>query len=199
MAKRTKADAETTRLEILSAARSLFETIGFSETTIASICAKSGHSKGALFHHFPSKEVLFTVIWETVETEMTNAARDETFRVSAVSDDPYAGFLAGCRVFVDYSAKPEFQQVVHVDGPVVLGVKEWTRRDAGMGLRNIGSALKMLSEQGLIKEDKRHALTALCYATLKGIAAHNWASEDRRVTAEELMEAFEMFVRTDYN
>lgn len=197
MARRSKADAETTRLDILSAARSLFETVGFSETTIANICEKSGHTKGALFHHFSSKEDLFTDIWDLMEKEIDAAALQEALRVSASSEDPYAGFLAGCRVFVAHSAKPEFQQVIHIDGPVVLGMREWVRRDSALGLRNIGSALKMLSNQGLVREDKRHAFTALCYATLKGIAANGRAGEDTRVSTEELMEVFELFVRTE--
>ena len=197
MARRTKTDAETTRQDILTSARHLFETVGFSDARITDICEHSGHSKGALFHHFSSKEALFTEVWGIVETEMDAAARAEAMRVGSTSDDPYAGFLAGCRVFVDYSADPKFQQVVHIDGPVVLGMKEWIRRDSALGLRNIGGALKRLSQAGLLKEEKRHAFTALCYATLKGIA-HSHAHDDDRVSIDDLMEVFEVFVRTDY-
>jgi len=172
LSRTTKKNAEETRKTILASARYFFGTKGFSETTIAEICARSGHTKGALFHHFLSKEALFEEI-------------------------PYAGFLAGCRVFIDHVSKPEFQQIVRIDGPAVLGMQEWSKRDASMGMRNLGSGLKFLASQGLIDESNRHALTVLIYGALQGIAQSiSSDSKDIHLDIEDLFHGFERLIRS---
>lgn len=44
---------------ILDAAKSVFETAGFEQATMAEIAAKVGHSKATLYNYFSSKEQLF--------------------------------------------------------------------------------------------------------------------------------------------
>jgi TetR/AcrR family transcriptional regulator, transcriptional repressor for nem operon len=48
----------TAREKILDAALSLVRTKGFTATTVDDLCAASGVTKGAFFHHFASKEAL---------------------------------------------------------------------------------------------------------------------------------------------
>lgn len=194
MVRRSRKDSEKTRAAIVAAARKRFEANGFSDTTIADICADTEVTKGALFHHFPSKEALFKEIWLDMEIEMDRAAAAEAIRVGQTSADPLAGFLAGCRVFLEYVSRPEFQQVVNIDGPVVLGVSEWSERDAGMGLRNIGGGLRELARQGYIADENRNALTVLLYGALTG-AGLALARGESRATSEELFQAFEAMLR----
>jgi len=51
--------AEATRTRLLKIANSLFGTKGYEATSIEEVLDKAGVSKGALYHHFPSKEALF--------------------------------------------------------------------------------------------------------------------------------------------
>ncbi len=48
--------SQTTINTILEAARTLFTQRNYADVTIADIAAVAGASKGALYHHFPSKE-----------------------------------------------------------------------------------------------------------------------------------------------
>lgn len=51
--------SEETRGRILKAASKLFAEKGFDSTGVAEICTESDVSKGALYHHFPSKQSIF--------------------------------------------------------------------------------------------------------------------------------------------
>jgi AcrR family transcriptional regulator len=48
-----------TRFRILTAAQALFARDGYDATGVADICELAGVSKGAFFHHFPTKHAIF--------------------------------------------------------------------------------------------------------------------------------------------
>jgi len=48
-----------TRAHILEAATDLFACHGYDATGVAEICQQAGVSKGAFYHHFPTKQALF--------------------------------------------------------------------------------------------------------------------------------------------
>jgi AcrR family transcriptional regulator len=56
---------EETRSIILNTALDLFSTNGYDATSVAEICSKAKISKGAFYHHFPSKQGLFLSLMET--------------------------------------------------------------------------------------------------------------------------------------
>ncbi len=51
--------SEETRSHILEAATHLFSKTGYDATGVAEICQAAGVSKGAFYHHFPTKQALF--------------------------------------------------------------------------------------------------------------------------------------------
>lgn len=195
MARRTPEATEETRKAIVDAARFLFGTRGFAETKISDICARINLTKGALFHHFKSKEALFEEIWMDMEVSMDTAAAHKTLEVLNETLDPYIAFIAGCRIYVDHVSRREFQQIVYIDGPVIIGMEKWMEQDANMGMRNIGSGLKLLSKVGMIKEESRYALTVLTYGALQSIAKTlSFQSITSRTNSDELFSAFENLI-----
>lgn len=56
--------SEVTRAAILSAALKLFSQHGYDATGVAEICAEAGVSKGAFYHHFPTKQSAFLALLE---------------------------------------------------------------------------------------------------------------------------------------
>lgn len=54
-----------TRDTILSASIKLFSQQGFERTSVEQICQEAGVSKGAFFHHFPTKQAVFMDILNT--------------------------------------------------------------------------------------------------------------------------------------
>lgn len=51
--------SEQTRSRILEAAQECFAQTGYDGTGVAEICRRAGLSKGAFYHHFPSKQAVF--------------------------------------------------------------------------------------------------------------------------------------------
>ncbi len=74
---------DETRSRILASARERFTSGGFDATSVADICATSGVSKGAFYHHFPSKQAVFVALLERWIAEL-----DESVRSAAARDEP---------------------------------------------------------------------------------------------------------------
>jgi len=55
----TQQRGEETRSHILDVAGALFAEHGYDATSVADICARAGVTKGAFYHHFASKQVVF--------------------------------------------------------------------------------------------------------------------------------------------
>ena len=56
--------SEKTRAAIITASAALFSQAGYEAASVAQICEQAGVSKGAFYHHFPSKQDLFLAILE---------------------------------------------------------------------------------------------------------------------------------------
>ena len=56
--------AEETRSRILQAAGESFARHGYDAASVSEICRRAGLSKGAFYHHFPSKQTLFLELLE---------------------------------------------------------------------------------------------------------------------------------------
>ncbi len=57
--------SEETRSRIMDAAHRLFSQSGYDATGVADICKQAGVSKGAFYHHFPSKQAVFLELLES--------------------------------------------------------------------------------------------------------------------------------------
>lgn len=72
MVRRTKAETEQTRLEIIAAARRVFAEHGVSHTTLADIAKEAGVTRGAIYWHFKNKPDLFFAMMEQVSVPLVD-------------------------------------------------------------------------------------------------------------------------------
>ena len=79
-----------TRQEILAAAIKCFSREGFDATGVAEICSAAGLSKGAFYHHFPSKHAVFMALLENWLEGLDNQLKV----ISSGSKDVPSGLVA---------------------------------------------------------------------------------------------------------
>lgn len=66
MARKTKAEAEQTRMRILDAAEQLFYGRGVMQTSLEQVAEEAGVTRGAVYWHFSDKVALFKALLERV-------------------------------------------------------------------------------------------------------------------------------------
>ncbi|MDQ5887562.1 MAG: TetR family transcriptional regulator [Pseudomonadota bacterium] len=93
MVRKTKAEAEQTRQQIIDAARAVFAEKGVSRTTIDTIAKAAGVTRGAVYWHFENKEALFHAMREQVMLPLLDQFDDTLF------GDPGADPLQTVEVF----------------------------------------------------------------------------------------------------
>ncbi|MGR6913094.1 TetR/AcrR family transcriptional regulator [[Actinomadura] parvosata] len=118
MARRTQAErSDETTAALVRAARELFGAGGYATTSIDTIAAAAGVTKGAAYHHFGGKVELFRAVFvreqEVVAAKLQQAASEES--------DPWAALARGARAFLESCLDPGFRQIVLLDAPSLLG------------------------------------------------------------------------------
>ena len=93
-----QARSEETRTHILEAALRRFANHGYSAASVDEICAEAGVSKGAFYHHFPSKQALFLELlneWlDTIDAGFEAARKDSVPETLLAFTDMLPGIFA---------------------------------------------------------------------------------------------------------
>src|SRR5579863_5516439 len=116
---------EASREAILGAAQRLFAEHGFAAVTVDQIAGAAGLAKGAVYHHFPSKEAIFEAAFERTSAALQHQVRT----VAAASSDRLKALAAGARAYFETCARAPFHRIILADGPAVLGWDRWREID----------------------------------------------------------------------
>ncbi|UOX91456.1 TetR/AcrR family transcriptional regulator [Amycolatopsis sp. FBCC-B4732] len=129
---------QATREHLVAVASDLFTEHGYDATSIEAVLRAADVSRGALYHHFPGKDALFTAVldavYERVEAESARAVEGLT--------EPAAALRAACLAWIRSTADPVVRQVLLVDAPAVLGWQRWRQLDERRTLGKIKAALR---------------------------------------------------------
>jgi AcrR family transcriptional regulator len=128
-----------TRTAVLEAAHALFGTAGFEATSLDEIAARSGTSKGAIYHHFDSKEQLFQTVFERLESSIAERVAKRALK----EPTPLRMLKVGCRAFLRTALDATTRQVLFIDGPRVLGWELWRQIDEKCFLALVTGALEL--------------------------------------------------------
>jgi AcrR family transcriptional regulator len=145
MAKQAERRAATTEA-ILKAGRRLFGEQGFAATTMDDIAEAARVAKGAVYHHFATKEAVFEAVFDQVSHDLVL----EIDRAARTERDVLAAMVAGTQHYFAACAKGATCQIILRDGPAVLGWERWREIDARHFGGKIPRALTAAMDAGLI-------------------------------------------------
>lgn len=118
--------SSSTITAILAAGRKLFGADGFAATSIDDIASEAGVAKGAVYHHFKSKEEIFTRVLEDVQAGIAAMPVPPSQRKIA---DPLDRMAAGVLSYLNAATEPGIKQILLIDGPAVIGWRKWREID----------------------------------------------------------------------
>ncbi len=180
--RRTQAErSRATRAALVSSARELFAERGFTGAAREEIVERAGVTRGAMYHHFESKEDLFRSVVIEMEEEVTHRVAAAGLR----GVDPMDQLRKGCQAFLEEALDPAVQRILLIDAPSVLGWQAWRAIEAQYGLGLLREALAGLADAGLIEPQPIEPLAHMLLAALMEAALLvAGAAKPRRARAE---------------
>lgn len=183
--RRTQAQRRAaTRAALLSAARALFATSGFTEVSTQQIVEAAGVTRGALYHQFADKADLFTAVYEEVEQELV---ADVAAGIAQQNPSgPTEAMRVGARLFLQRCSAADVHRIVLVDAPAVLGWARWREVGAKYGLGVIEAMLGEAVTAGEIPEQPLRATAHVLLGALDEAALYISRSADPEAALEEM-------------
>ena len=151
------------REALVAAARELFVERDFDEVTTDEILERAGVSRGAMYHHFPTKLALFLAAYEASE-------RDLMQRLAAAAEagpGPFDQLAAGCRAYLRECARSrELQRIGLRQSRQVLGWEGWREAASNLGLGVMRAGVEAATVAGELDSRDVDATTHLLLAAL---------------------------------
>src|SRR6201995_1236236 len=156
--------ASDTRGALVASARRLFSAPGFDNTGTEQIVADARVTRGALYHHFRDKADLFRAVMAEAAGAVAQRLIDEQLASEAAS--PLAEIQDGISAFLDVCVGGDFQRIVLVDGPRVLGSEAWDDLVERYGRSLLEEWLRRCMGTGELEQVPVRALARLLIAML---------------------------------
>jgi AcrR family transcriptional regulator len=155
-----------TRDRLITAGRQLFGERGYEGTSIEAILESAGVARGALYHHFPTKEALFDAVLDRLVADIAHtvagAARRET--------DPVESLRAGCVTWLRMALDPAVQRIALLDPPSVVGWTRWRELDEQYILGGLRAGLKRIADAGRLAAEDIDLLAHMLLASVNEAA-----------------------------
>ncbi|MFE3199463.1 TetR family transcriptional regulator [Embleya sp. NPDC055664] len=181
-----------TRAALLAAARELFATRGYAQTGTEEIVAQARVTRGALYHHFKDKADLFRAVMETVAAEAAEAlVAHEMSHAQDHPSEPWDQLRHGFQSFLDVCTTGDFQRIVLVDGPAVLGPGSWDALVDEHGHGLLAAWLRQAMDNGEIDELPVPPLARLLASLISEASLYTARAADPAVARREVGEVID--------
>jgi len=182
LSSRRESHADDTRRALLAAARRAFARKGYADTSLDDIVGPARVTKGALYHHFSSKEALLAAVYVALEQELVARVRTA---VEAAGDDASARHTAALEAFLDASAEPEYVRIVLRDAPHVLGAQQGRELDQRIGLDLVCELVTDLAAAGRLPKLPVQATARVLLAAVSEVVLSMAESKEPRRARKE--------------
>jgi AcrR family transcriptional regulator len=144
------AQAIQSRTRLLTAARRLFASQGFTATSTEQVLAETAMTRGALYHHFRDKADLFAAVCEQLQVEAVAAIASAVAAAQGKGADPFAVLVAGCDAWLDYVATGDARRILVLEAPSVLGWQRWNDLDQRHGFALLREGVRAAQDDGAL-------------------------------------------------
>jgi AcrR family transcriptional regulator len=169
-----------TRRAIIETATRLFAEQGYAAVSIEAVLAACQVSRGALYHHFQSKEALLEAVFEAVEIDITNKVLSR----AASAKGAIEAVRAGCDAFLDLTQDPVVRQIMLTDAPSVLGWEKWREIDERHAFGLMKAALEPAAQEAGLPATLVDAFAHMLLASLSEVALMIAQADDPTLALE---------------
>ena len=178
MARKSKEEAEQTRLLLLDAAMKVFFEKGLVKTTLANIAAEAGLTRGAIYWHFKDKADLLEALWQEQSVPLKQAAQALE---NQSGKNLQAGLLKIARILLtEMRDNPkmamimQFSQQGSADESLRLRCLEKGRQDKA----RVEAAMLTLQQDGILLPHLTPQIAAVIYEGLLAGICKQWTLYD---------------------
>jgi AcrR family transcriptional regulator len=175
--------SSSTKRALLDSATKLFTDHGYAGTSLDEVVAAARVTKGALYHHFPSKLALFESVFDRIQVKTTKEIEKKLARVK----DPWERADAGLQAFLEVCREPRFRRIVLQEGPVALGHERWTEAERSASLGIVQRTVDALLEDLGGGAELRETFAIVFYGAIRSASEYVADADDPDAAAEDVV------------
>lgn len=178
---------QATRAALIGVATELFAANGYDGTAIPAVLDAAGVSRGALYHHFGSKEALFEAVLQAVEAQATLRVT----RAAGGATDPLDGLRRGCAAYLAMCRDPVVRRISLIDAPAVVGWERWREIDEQHAFGLVKAAIAAIAADGRVKPELVDVMAHMVLAALLEVALLVARADEGRIAIRRGQEAID--------
>jgi AcrR family transcriptional regulator len=179
------------RALLVGVARQLFETKGYAATSIEEVVREAGVTRGALYHHFPTKLALFDAVIVDIQSELA----DLVDRAGLAAKDPWDRFIAGWLAFIEVAPEAGIRRLM-LEAPTVLGQQRWQEIDDEHALGIVAHGLEWLDERGQLGIEPSPMLAQVLLTVSNALGTLVAQADDPAAARREVAPIWERLLRS---
>jgi AcrR family transcriptional regulator len=172
-----------TRAALLGEATALFAERGYAGTSLEDVASASQVTRGAVYHHFASKQALFEAVLDRQEARVTA----DVMAAAATAADPWDAAMLALDTYLTHCCDPVYGRLVWLEGPAALGWHRWreTEKDHSYGL--VERFIRALVDGGYLRDSAFDSLVRFSFWMLggAGLAVAEAPPEDKPRVRDE--------------
>jgi AcrR family transcriptional regulator len=173
--------SEGAREAVIDAARELFVERDYDNVSIEEILKRSGASRGALYHHFPTKLDLFLAVYRASETRVIG----EIASRMSDSTSPFEALVGSARAYLQLcETDEELRRIGLTQGRAVLGWEGWRAAAGEFGIAVVLALVSAAIEAGELPGHDPETSAQILLGALIEAAMLIVVAEDRAAARE---------------
>jgi AcrR family transcriptional regulator len=155
--------SEATRAALLEEATALFAERGYAGTSLEDVASASQVTRGAVYHHFASKQALFEAVLELQEARVTAEVL-----AAATAPDPWDAAMLALDAYLSHCCDPVYGRLVWLEGPAALGWHRWRECEKNYAYALVERFLRGLVDAGILRDRAFDSLVQFSFWMLGG-------------------------------